>query len=274
VDCNEAKVCKCKRTQVWEVEMSSLKGKAAIITGAAKGIGLGVARVFAGEGAQVVIVDLDEVAGQEAIRDLRVENQNALFVKADVSKVEDIRFAVNRAVESLGSINVLVNNAGTHNGKGIEDCSEEDWDLLLDTNLRSAFLFTKYALPYLKKAQGSVINIASMVGLVGQGKSVAYSASKGGMIAMTKSLALDVAPYGIRVNAICPGFVHTPLLDKWFDGQADPAAVRQRASELHPLGRIAEPEEIGRVALFLATEESSFITGVALPVEGGVTLGY
>jgi len=249
-----------------------LRGKVALITGGAKGIGLGIARVFCREGADVAIVDRDVDAGRGAERELAAHGTAVRYVACDVGDPQAIRRAVDAVIQAFGRIDVLVNNAGTHNGKGLESCSEEDWEFILNVNLRSAFLFSKYALPALKESRGAIINMASMVGLVGQKDSVAYSASKGGMIAMTKSMALDLGQYGIRVNAICPGFVRTPLLDSWLDSLPDPAGYRAELGGMHALGRVAEPEEIGEAAVFLATHP--FTTGVALPVEGGVTLGY
>ena len=251
-----------------------LKGKVALITGGAKGIGLGIARVFGREGAVVAIVDKDEAAGARAEQELATAGANARFFPCDVAQGDAIAGVVDAVLQAFGRIDVLVNNAGTHNGKGIEACSPDDWDFIINTNLRSAFLFTKYALPALKESRGSIINMGSMVGLVGQKDAVAYVASKGGLIAMTKALALDLGPYGIRVNAICPGFVRTPLLESWIDTQPDPASVRSGLDHMHPLGRIADPEEIGYAALHLASAEAGFTTGIAMPVEGGVTLGY
>lgn len=252
-----------------------LRGKAAIVTGGAKGIGLGIARVFAREGADVALMDLDQEAGAGAADKLRAATgQKVVFVHADVSKPGDVRCAVDTAIRGFGRLDVLVNNAGTHNSKGLEDCSEEDWDFILNTNLRSAFLFTRCALPELKKTRGCVINIASMAGIVGQKDAVAYVASKGGMIAMTKAIALDVAECGVRVNAICPGFIRTPLLERWLADQPDPVATQRQLERTHPLGRLGESEEVGLAALYLATEDASFVTGAALPIEGGLTLGY
>ena len=176
-------------------------------------------------------------------------------------------------VGEYGQIDVLVNNAGTHDGKGIEEADEADWNRIIDTNLKSVFLVSKAALPYLKARRSAIVNMGSMVGLVGQGKSGAYSASKGGIIALTKNMALDLAPYSIRVNCICPGWVETPLVDAWFALQPAEAEARAYVDSIHPLGRIASAEEIGKTALFLASDLASFVTGVALEVDGGVTLG-
>jgi NAD(P)-dependent dehydrogenase (short-subunit alcohol dehydrogenase family) len=177
-------------------------------------------------------------------------------------------------VESFGRLDVLINNAGYHISKDVEHTSEQEWDYILATNLKSVFLCSKYAIPHLKKTRGTIVNMSSMVGLVGQSNAAAYSASKGGIVALSKGMAIDLAGDGIRVNCICPGWVQTPLVEDWFAQQADPSAARKYIFGMHPVGRISTVEEIGRVALFLCSEEASFITGVALPVDGGVTLGY
>jgi NAD(P)-dependent dehydrogenase (short-subunit alcohol dehydrogenase family) len=173
-----------------------------------------------------------------------------------------------------GHLDIVLNNAGTHIPKGAEALSEDEWDFLLTLNLKSAFLTTKYALPALRTSRGVIINMSSLVGLVGQANSVAYCASKGGLIAMTKALALDHAGDGIRVNCVLPAGVRTPLLQNWIDQQPDPAATQRQVDGWHPLGWTASPEEIGRAALFLASADASFVTGVALPVDGGTSLGY
>ena len=168
----------------------------------------------------------------------------------------------------------MINNAAYHISKNIAETSEEEWDFIINTNLKSVFLCSKYAIPHLKKTRGCVINISSMVGLVGQSNAGAYSATKGGIIAMTKGMALDFAPDGIRVNCICPGWIRTPLVDDWFSQQPDEGKAREYIHSVHPLGRIGTIEECGRVALFLASDDSSFMTGSIVTIDGGVTLGY
>ncbi|NLG27073.1 MAG: SDR family oxidoreductase [Chloroflexi bacterium] len=254
--------------------MGKLSGKAAIITGSTKGIGLGIARVFAREGAMLTVVSRGE-RGQEIIDELlALGAADAQFVRTDVRDSQQIQAMIAATVARFGRLDVLVNNAGYHISKGAEETSEEEWEFLIDTNLRSTFLCSKYALPHLKATRGAIINISSMVGLVGQPNAVAYSATKGGQIAMTKSMAIDLAPCGVRVNALCPGWITTPLVDDWFSQQPDEAAARSYIYGVHPMGRIGTIEECGRAALFLATDDASFVTGVALPLDGGVTLGY
>ena len=254
--------------------MQTLADKVALITGAAKGIGLGCARVLGTCGASIAVVDIDAPAAETAVQSMRASGVNAERFIADVSRSGEVAQMVMAVAQRFGQIDIVVNNAGTHDGKGIEQASEADWDNLIATNLKSVFLVTKAALPYLKATRGCIVNMSSMVGVVGQKNAAAYAASKGGIIALTKNMALDLAPDGIRVNCICPGWVETPLVNAWFAHQADEAAARNYVDSIHPMGRIASPEDIGHAALFLASAQSVFVTGIVLPVEGGVTLGY
>jgi NAD(P)-dependent dehydrogenase (short-subunit alcohol dehydrogenase family) len=254
--------------------MGRLDGKVAFITGAARGIGEGCARVFAGEGAAVVIADIDEAGSRRVEAAIQANGGKALFQYTDVTRAASIREGIDATLACFGRLDILVNNAGTHIPKGAEALSEEEWDFLLTLNLKSAFLTTKYAIGALKVSRGAIINMASLVGVLGQKDAIAYVASKGGLIAMTKALALDYAADGIRVNCILPAGVKTPLLQEWIDKQADPTATQREVDAWHRLGWTASPEEIGRAALFLASSDASFVTGVALPVDGGTSLGY
>jgi NAD(P)-dependent dehydrogenase (short-subunit alcohol dehydrogenase family) len=255
-------------------EPASLDGKIAIVTGAAKGIGFGCARVLGSAGATIAAIDVDEPALQSVVQHLRENGVTAEAYCADVSSTEAVDSAIQAIAARFERIDVVVNNAGVHDSKGIEAASEGDWDRIISTNLKSIYLVTKAALPYLKATHGSIVNMGSMVGLVGQGSAGAYSATKGAIVALTKNMALDFAPGGIRVNCVCPGWVETPLVNLWFAAQPDEPAARSYINSVHPLGRIASADEIGQVVLFLASAQSSFVTGVALPVDGGVTLGY
>ena len=206
--------------------------------------------------------------------ELRETGGEADGIVCDVGKSDGVRAMTETVIRKAGGIDILMNNAGYHNSKGIEALSEEEWDTLLDTNLKSVFLCTKFALPALKKSKGTVINMSSMVGLVGQPNACAYAATKGGIIALTKNLAIDLAPYGIRVNVICPGWIQTPLVEEWFEKQKDPAAARTYIYGQHPIGRIGTAREVGKAALFLATGDSAFTTGSVIECDGGITLGY
>lgn len=251
-----------------------LKDKVAIVTGSSKGIGEGIARVFSAEGAKVVVVCRNEEQGMNMAKQLGSDEGRAIYVKTDVTKSESIQNLVNTTISEFGKLDILVNNAGYHISKNIEQTSEEEWDFIQKTNLYSTFLCSKYAVPHLKKTQGNIIHISSMVGLVGQPNATAYSATKGGQIAMTKNMAIDLAKYHIRVNVICPGWIQTPLVDDWFSQQEDEEAAKKYIFGLHPLGRIGTIEECGKAALYLASDDSSFVTGIALNIDGGVTLGY
>ena len=252
-----------------------LKDKIAVVTGSSKGLGEGIARVFSREGAKVVIVCRTEEAGLRMAEELGASEGRAVFVKTDVTNSESIRKMIDTTIEAFGKLDILVNNAGYHISKNVEQTSEQEWEFIQNTNLRSTFLCSKYAIPHLRKTRGNIINISSMVGLVGQPNAGAYSASKGGQIAMSKGMAIDFARDGIRVNVICPGWIQTPLVEDWFNQQKDPEAARKYIFGQHPVGRIGTVEDCGRAALFLAcNDDSDFVTGITLNIDGGVTLGY
>ena len=252
-----------------------LKDKVAIVTGSSKGIGEGIARVFSREGARIVVACRTESAGGKMSESLGASEGRALYVQTDVTCSEAIRNMIHTTMETFGRLDILVNNAGYHISKNVEETSEEEWEFIQHTNLRSTFLCCKYAIPHLRKTRGNIINISSMVGLVGQPNAGAYAATKGGQIAMSKGMAIDFAPDGIRVNVICPGWIQTPLVEDWFEQQKDEAAARKYIYGQHPLGRIGTIEECGKAALFLACEgDSAFVTGITLNMDGGVTLGY
>ncbi|MFF2089822.1 SDR family NAD(P)-dependent oxidoreductase [Paenibacillus sp. NPDC058174] len=253
-----------------------VEGKVCLITGGGSGIGEVTALRFAEEGAIVVIADIDSAEGQrvaEAIKMAYGETAAVAF-PADVSSESDVRRLIEAIASQYGRLDVLVNNAATILPKLIEDVEEREWSKVIDVNLKSVFLLTKHSLPLLKQSKGSIVNMASLNGLVGQKQNAVYASTKGAIVAMTKSLALDYAPDGVRVNCICPAGVSTPLLEKWTEEQDDPARTRVMLDDMHPLGRPAKPHEIADAALFFASRLSQFVTGVALPVDGGASLGY
>ena len=251
-----------------------LNGKVAIVTGSSKGIGEGIARVFAREGAQVIVTCRHPEVGERMAAEIGGENGRAVFIRADVTVETEIVELIEGAVRHFGRLDILVNNTGYHISKNVEETSTDEWEFIQNTNLRSTFLCSKHAIKHLRRTKGTIINISSMVGVVGQPNAGAYSATKGGQIAMTKGMAIDFAPDGIRVNCICPGWIQTPLVEDWFGQQQDPEAARAYIYGQHPLGRIGTVEECGTVAAFLASDEASFVTGTAIHVDGGVTLGY
>ena len=252
-----------------------LQDKVAIVTGSSKGIGEGIACEFSREGAKVVVVCRTRDAGERMAAELGAAEGKAVFIQTDVISSESIRHMIDTTIATFGQLDILVNNAGYHISKNVEQTSEDEWQFIQDTNLRSTFLCSKYAIPHLRKTRGNIINISSMVGLVGQPNAGAYSATKGGQIAMSRGMAIDFAPDGIRVNVICPGWIQTPLVDDWFSQQADPDSARKYIFERHPAGRIGTIEECGKAALFLACEDDSgFVSGITLNIDGGITLGY
>jgi NAD(P)-dependent dehydrogenase (short-subunit alcohol dehydrogenase family) len=252
--------------------MGRLDNKVAVITGAASGIGRGTAIRFAGEGAAVVIADLNEEGGTAAVRECRENGGNAVFQKTDVANETDVRAAVARAVKEFGKLNVIYNNAGLAGARGsIEGTPVEDWDRAFAVLTRGVFLGMKHAIPEMRKnGGGSIISTASIAGLFGGYGPHAYSAAKAAVVNLTRSVALEVAKHRIRVNCICPGGINTPIFNVL---TSDANQMEQLLAALCPLKRSGHPEDIANMALFLASDEAQFITGQAMVVDGGVTAG-
>lgn len=252
-----------------------LKDKVCVITGAGGGMGLKAAEMFAAEGAHIAILELNPVAGQAAEQRVKAAGGSAKFFACDVANEDSVRDAIEGAYVHFGRIDVLYNNAGIMPEKdhSVLDTSVEVWDLVMAVNVRSAFLTCKYAIPkMMEHGSGSIINIASFVALVGCSvPQDAYTASKGALISLTKSLAVQFRPKGIRTNAICPGPIETPLMTEWLlkDEQArDIRLARQ------PSGRFGQPEDIVYCAMYLASDESDWTNGAVLTVDGGITSNY
>ncbi len=251
-----------------------LEGKTALITGGSAGIGRASAILLAREGARVAITGRNEERSREVVREIDEAGGEATFMVSDVRFADQCRAAVDETLERYGRIDVLFNNAGVYFPKTVPDCSEDEWDLTIDTSLKGAFLMSKYVLPsMIERASGVIIHCSSGWGIQGGGEAAAYCAAKGGLVVMTKAMAIDHGPQGIRVNCICPGDVDTPMLP-------DDAKQRGMSWESYlegasdrPLGRIGTAEEIARAVLFLSTEDSSFMTGAALVVDGGGIAG-
>ena len=251
-----------------------LQDKVALITGSAGGMGKAAAELFAHEGASVIVSDVLADEGEETAQAIRDAGGRAIFVKADVSREDEVKHMVARAVDAFGRIDVLYNNAGImpSDDGGVTDLSEAVWDRIMDVNLKSAFFCTKHVVPHMIEQQkGSIVNVASFVAFMGcTVPQDAYTASKGGMIALTKSFAVQYGPYGIRCNAICPGPIETPLLRVLWTSEE---ARNLRLNRI-PLGRFGEINDIIYMALYLASDESSWTTGAWLVVDGGISSNY
>jgi len=251
-----------------------LKDKVALITGAGSGIGREAALLFSREGAAVLIADVAEEGGRETVRSIEESGGRARFVRADVSRAEDVQAMVEAAEESYGRLNILFNNAAIFPSAdgSVTDTDEEVWDLVMRVNLKGVFLGCKYGIPALLRAGGgSVINTASFVALMGAATpQIAYTASKGGVLSMTREMAVEFARKGVRVNALCPGPVDTPLMAELL---SDPARRARRMVHI-PFGRLATAAEVARAALFLASDESSYVNGASFVVDGGISVAY
>jgi NAD(P)-dependent dehydrogenase (short-subunit alcohol dehydrogenase family) len=251
-----------------------LKDKVALITGAGSGIGRETALLFAQEGASIVVADVNDAGGQETVEMVQAQGGQAIYVHADVSKAAACEKMVRTAEETFGKLNVLFNNAGiSHINDDDAIKTEEDvWDLTMAINLKGVFLGCKYGIPALRRAGGgSIINTASFVALLGAATpQIAYTASKGGVLSMTRELAVIHARENIRINALCPGPLRTELLMKYLDTEAK----RQRRLVHIPMGRFGQAKEIAQAALYLASDESSFTTGATFTVDGGITAAY
>lgn len=249
-------------------------GKVVVVTGAAAGIGRATALAFAELGAAVAVVDVDS-GGKDVAETIRQKGRQAIFSKTDVSRDGAVRQMVEKVNQQLGGVDVLVNNAAIVREGSILDVSVDDWCQVLNVNLTGAFLCAKYCVPEMsKRGGGAIINVASVQGLAtGQGNA-AYSASKGGLIALTKSMALDLAPMNIRVNCVCPGAIETEKVKQAILEYPDPDKAYRKWSELHALKRMGKPEEVANVITFLASELSSFITGTSILVDGGMLASF
>lgn len=240
-----------------------LENKVAIVTGASSGLGEAIAKMFLKEGAKVVLSDINEYANLESL------GENALFFKADVSKKEEVENLVNFTIEKFNTLDIMVNNAGIAVGSSIFDLEEDLWQKTIDINLKGVMLGTKFAAKYMREnnIKGSIINISSIAGSVGFQNSVAYCSSKGGVTQLTKAAGVELAPYGIRVNAIAPGYIKTNMTKFVYEDEA----VNKEIEKSTPAGKMGEPDDIAYGAVYLAGEESKFVIGSTLFIDGGFT---
>lgn len=242
-----------------------LPGKTAIVTGGGRGIGSGITRRFVEEGARVAIVQRNPPPKE-------LLDSRAIFVPADISRSDEIAKAVEECVTHLGRLDILVNNAGIMFERTVDEMSEGDWDRMMAINLKAPFLLTRQAMPeFRKRGGGSIINIGSIEGLASNPGHPAYSASKAGLHGFTAAVAVDHGREGIRCNAIAPGWINSELSDAYIDGMPDSARVRRELLVMHPVGRLGEPGDVGNLAVWLASDESSFVTGQVYVIDGGRT---
>jgi len=247
--------------------------KTIVITGAGSGIGRATALCFAQEGAEVVVADINPEAARETVRLIQEAKGKAVAHTVDVSDPASVQELVSFTISTLSKIHALVNNAAIQVNKTAEDTSFEEWSRQLAVNLGGVFLCSKYFLPHLRETKGSIVNMSSVNGFFVEPTCAGYCATKAGIIGLTKAMAIDHGHQGIRVNCICPGYIDAGLAEGYFQSQPDPALARQEAGKLHALWRIGKPEEVGKVAVFLASEDASFVTGASMVVDGGFGSG-
>jgi NAD(P)-dependent dehydrogenase (short-subunit alcohol dehydrogenase family) len=248
-----------------------LRDKVAVITGSGGALGSVAAKKFSNEGAKLVITDINQEGGEKTVSEIKKSGGEAVFVKADLAKVPECEKVIGTAVDTFGNIDILYNNAGFELMKSAHEYTEEDYDNIMDIHCKGSFFCIRYALPeMMKQKSGCIINQGSIAAMVGHIKSAAYCMAKGGLVNYTRYVALEYAPYNIRCNCICPGAAATVMMERF---KIKYPELAQQSIGNHPMGRMAKPEEIADAAVFLSSNEASFITGVILPVDGGYLAG-
>ncbi len=249
-----------------------LRGKVCLVTGGSKGIGEAVVRLFKAEGAKVALADLDEPKGTALVRELAGSGDDVMFVRCNVSDSFEVKTMVDAVVARYGRLDILVNNAGVTDNATVVDTTEANWDRVLGTNLKGVYLCSKEVIPHmLRQGGGNIVNVGSIASFIGLNNNAAYNASKGGVLMLTRNMAVDFASKNIRVNAVCPGMVMTPMLEDFIKIQPDPEAYVKAVEATTPMGRIGTSEEVAQAVLFLAADDCKYITGSALMVDGGYT---
>ncbi|PHQ27964.1 SDR family oxidoreductase [Leeuwenhoekiella nanhaiensis] len=255
--------------------MDRVKNKVAIVTGGASGLGKSSAILLAREGAKIVITDVDDENGTKVVQDINNDGGEAIFIKQDVSKEEEWKMVIETTIKTYGKLHIVANSAGIGIGGTVEDVTLDDWKNLIDVNLHGTFLGTQYGIKGMKETGegGSIINFSSIEGLIGDPNLPAYNASKGGVTIFTKSAALHCAKQGykIRVNSIHPAYIWTPMVENFLKAQGDVEEGKKQLESLHPVGHLGEPDDIGYGVVYLASDESKFMTGSELVIDGGYT---
>jgi len=251
-----------------------LEGKITIITGSGSGIGRSSALLFAQEGAEVVVVDRDVDKGKETAVEIESAGGRAVFIKADVTDLDSVRTMVEEVITRFGRIDVLFNNAGISGIGMLHEIEPDDWDRIMSVNVKGVYLPSKYVVPHMMKAKlGSIINMSSCIAEIGLARRASYAATKGAVLALTKSMQVDYAAYNIRVNAILPGTIFTPFVEDYLSKSDDPEAAIALLKSRQLSGDLGRPEDVARAALFLASDESKFMMGSPLYIDGGATFG-
>ncbi|ARV12306.1 SDR family oxidoreductase [Aquimarina sp. 2-A2] len=255
--------------------MDRVKNKVAIVTGGASGLGKSSAILLAREGAKIVITDVDDENGTKVVQDINNDGGEAIFIKQDVSKEEEWKMVIETTIKTYGKLHIVANSAGIGIGGTVEDVTLDDWKNLIDVNLHGTFLGTQYGIKGMKETGegGSIINFSSIEGLIGDPNLPAYNASKGGVTIFTKSAALHCAKQGykIRVNSIHPAYIWTPMVENFLKAQGNVEEGKKQLESLHPVGHLGEPDDIGYGVVYLASDESKFMTGSELVIDGGYT---
>lgn len=255
--------------------MNRVKNKVAIVTGGASGLGKSSAILLAREGAKIVVTDIDEEDGKKVVQQIKANGGEAIFIKQDVSKEDEWKNIIETTLKTFGKLHILANSAGIGLGGTVEEVTLEDWKNLIDVNLNGTFLGTQYGIKGMKETGegGSIINFSSIEGLIGDPNLPAYNASKGGVTIFTKSAALHCARqgYGIRINSIHPAYIWTPMVENFLKAQGNVEEGKKQLESLHPVGHLGEPDDIGYGVVYLASDESKFMTGSELVIDGGYT---